>query len=96
MPRPLLLAETRRTDSSGLRMYTRLAMSNLKFRFGFLFLLPLLFQGLTAQKGFVHTAGSDLVDGNGKTLMLRGTNLGNWFEPEGYMFHFKSMTSSIR
>ncbi len=24
----------------------------------------------------------------GHPLMLRGTNLGNWLEPEGYMFHF--------
>ena len=38
--------------------------------------------------GFVHTQGSELVDGAGHPLMLRGTNLGNWLEPEGYMFHF--------
>jgi aryl-phospho-beta-D-glucosidase BglC (GH1 family) len=30
-----------------------------------------------------------LVDAGGHPLMLRGINLGNWFEPEGYMFHFK-------
>jgi hypothetical protein len=71
-------------------------MSNLKLRLGFLLLLPLAFQGLIAQKGFVHTAGSDLVDGNGKPLMLRGTNLGNWFEPEGYMFHFEGGAQSPR
>jgi len=75
-------------------MYTRLAMSNLKYRFGFLLLLPLVFQGLIAQKGFVHTAGPDLVDGNGKPLMLRGINLGNWLEPEGYMFHFEGGAQS--
>jgi endoglucanase len=40
------------------------------------------------QTGFVHTQGSELVDGAGHPLMLRGTNLGNWLEPEGYMFHF--------
>jgi endoglucanase len=38
--------------------------------------------------GFVHTRGAELVDGSGHTLMLRGTNLGNWLEPEGYMFRF--------
>jgi len=75
-------------------MYTRLAMSNLRFRFGFLVLLSLLCQGLYAQRGFVHTAGPDLVDGSGKPLMLRGINLGNWFEPEGYMFHFKDGAQS--
>jgi aryl-phospho-beta-D-glucosidase BglC (GH1 family) len=55
----------------------------------FLFCLALsLYSPLFAQHGFVHTSGADVVDGNGKPLMLRGTNLGNWLEPEGYMFHF--------
>jgi endoglucanase len=53
-----------------------------------LLLLPLAFTGLQAQQRFVHTAGPDLVDGNGRPIMLRGINLGNWLEPEGYMFHF--------
>jgi len=54
------------------------------------FLLSLLLSSaLYAQHGFVHTSGVNLVDGDGKPLMLRGTNLGNWFEPEGYMFHFE-------
>jgi len=44
---------------------------------------PMLF----AQAGFVHTSGTQLVGGLGKPLMLRGTNLGNWLEPERYMFH---------
>ena len=43
---------------------------------------------LFAQHGFVHTSGPDIVDAQGKPLMLRGINLGNWFEQEGYMFHF--------
>jgi endoglucanase len=59
-------------------------------------LCPLLFclvvlalcPGLFAQHGFVHTSGANVVDGDGKPLMLRGTNIGNWLEPEGYMFHF--------
>ncbi len=59
-------------------------------------LCPLLFSllvlalcpGLFAQHGFVHTSGANVVDGDGKPLMLRGTNIGNWLEPEGYMFHF--------
>jgi endoglucanase len=42
----------------------------------------------TADAGFVHTQGADLVDGHNHTLILRGTNLGNWLEPEGYMFLF--------
>ena len=53
---------------------------------------PLLF----AQRGFVHTKGPDLVTADGKPLLLRGTNLGNWFEPEGYMFHFDGGPQSTR
>src|SRR5579875_958512 len=51
---------------------------------------------LYAQRGFVHTHGPDLVDAQGKPLLLRGTNLGNWFEPEGYMFHFDGGPQSPR
>jgi aryl-phospho-beta-D-glucosidase BglC (GH1 family) len=51
---------------------------------------------LWAQTGFVHTSGKDLVDEAGKPLVLRGTNLGNWFEPEGYMFHLGDSAQSPR
>src|ERR1700756_719758 len=51
---------------------------------------------LAAQTSFVHTSGTELVDGSGKPLMLRGTNLGNWFEPEGYMFHLGDGAQSPR
>jgi endoglucanase len=50
----------------------------------------------TAGAGFVHAQGSELVDGNGHPLMLRGTNLGNWLEPEGYMFLFEQSPTSPR
>lgn len=49
-----------------------------------------------AQAGFVHAQGPDLVDGRGHALMLRGINLGNWFEPEGYMFHLDGGPQSPR
>jgi hypothetical protein len=49
-----------------------------------------------ADTGFVHAQGSELVDGNGHPLMLRGTNLGNWLEPEGYMFLFEQGPTSPR
>src|SRR5450432_1884217 len=94
--RPLLLIENRLTDLPWLRMYTRLAMPSLKFRLGYLLLVPFVFQWLNAQRGFVHTAGPELVDGTGKPLLLRGINLGNWFEPEGYMFHFEGGAQSPR
>ena len=37
---------------------------------------------------FVRVAGTGLVDENGKAFRIRGTNLGNWLNPEGYMFGF--------
>ncbi len=42
---------------------------------------------LRAQAQFAHTQGTEIVDGSGKPLLLRGTNLGNWLVPEGYMWH---------
>jgi endoglucanase len=56
----------------------------------------LLSQFVRAESGFVHAAGKQLVDGRGKPLMLRGTSLGNWMEPEGYMFLFKNGPQSPR
>ena len=49
-----------------------------------------------AQNGFAHTRGAQLVDANGRPLLLRGINLGNWFEIEGYMFHFEHGPQSTR
>ena len=47
-------------------------------------LLPL---DLSAQ--FAHTRQKEIVDGSGKPLRIRATNLGNWFLPEGYMWMFE-------
>jgi endoglucanase len=47
-----------------------------------------------AQTGFVHTQGKTLVDGAGKPLLLKGTSLGNWLEPEGYMLKLKGGPSA--
>ena len=54
----------------------------------------LMGHGSLAQPGFAHTSGTQLLDGSGKPLLLRGTNLGNWFEPEGYMFHLGQSAQS--
>lgn len=41
----------------------------------------------TAQKSkFVTTKGSQIIEPNGDSIFLKGTNLGNWLVPEGYMF----------
>jgi len=43
---------------------------------------------------FVTTKGSKIIDPHGKELLLKGINLGNWLEPEGYMFKFQKAESS--
>ena len=45
------------------------------------------------QNGFVTAKGRDIVDPEGRPLLLRGINLGNWLVPEGYMFKFDSASS---
>jgi aryl-phospho-beta-D-glucosidase BglC (GH1 family) len=49
-----------------------------------------------AAKGFVRAQGKELIDPDGKPLLLRGINLGNWLEPEGYMFLFDDGPQSPR
>ncbi len=48
------------------------------------------------RNGFVKTRGKDLVTPDGEKLKLRGISLGNWFEPEGYMFLFEGGPQSPR
>ncbi len=42
---------------------------------------------------FVRIDGHDLIKSNGEKLFLQGINLGNWLNPEGYMFFFKEANS---
>ena len=51
---------------------------------------------LSAQSGFVSTHGRDLIAPDGTVLHLKGTNLGNWLEPEGYMFQLEGGPQSPR
>lgn len=45
------------------------------------------------QNNFVTVNGKNFIDVDGKPLLLKGINLGNWLVPEGYMFHFKSVNA---
>ena len=60
-----------------------------------LYLLLLVSHTGTAytQTRFVHTRGREIVDAGGQPLLLKGTNLGNWLVPEGYMFRLKNTNS---
>src|SRR6266404_6368136 len=55
-----------------------------------LILMPSIASG---QKRFVTTRGKGIVSAEGKPLLLKGINLGNWLLPEGYMFKFKQTNS---
>jgi endoglucanase len=49
--------------------------------------------GAHAQSKFVTTRGKEFISVEGKPLLLKGINLGNWLLPEGYMFKFKTASS---
>lgn len=42
---------------------------------------------------FISVRGKEIIGTDGKNFLIRGTNLGNWLVPEGYMFKFKSANS---
>lgn len=41
------------------------------------------------QSSYVRVQEQDLITPTGDKLFIKGTNLGNWLNPEGYMFGFK-------
>ena len=50
--------------------------------------------GQTLPAGFVTIQGTDLIKPDGEKLFIKGTNLGNWLNPEGYMFGFGRTNSA--
>lgn len=44
-------------------------------------------------QSFIQASGSYLTLPNKDTFQLKGTNIGNWLVPEGYMFKFKTVNS---
>jgi aryl-phospho-beta-D-glucosidase BglC (GH1 family) len=56
---------------------------------------PAVKQQPVAISKFIKVDGPNLVAPDGQKFFIRGTNLGNWLNPEGYMFGFKR-TSSAR
>lgn len=54
-------------------------------------LLPYTVEAQTNK--FVSVMGKEFIAPDGKPILLKGTNLGNWLVPEGYMFHFKNVSS---
>lgn len=58
-----------------------------------LFLALLLPFVVKAQSGFIGVKGKEIILPDGKPFIMRGTNLGNWLMPEGYMFKFNKTNS---
>lgn len=42
---------------------------------------------------FMQTMGAQIIAPNGEPIVLKGTNLGNWLVPEGYMFKMEQVNS---
>ena len=59
--------------------------------FSVLLLLPFVMRA--QKKGFIYTEGKNIFLPDGKQFIMRGTNLGNWLVPEGYMFKLKDVNS---
>jgi hypothetical protein len=58
--------------------------------------LCLLYACTSPESGvqFVRIDGQNLLTPSGEKLFIRGTNLGNWLNPEGYMFNFRKTNSA--
>lgn len=65
-------------------------MSTFKY---FLLLFCFFSAGLQAQP-FIRVKGKEITGPGGRPFLIRGTNLGNWLLPEGYMFKFKGTNSA--
>jgi hypothetical protein len=67
----------------------------MKLKYTFLLLPLICFFNLTAQQQkFITTKGKEIIGVDGKPFLIRGTNLGNWLVPEGYMFKFNKTSSA--
>ena len=47
----------------------------------------------TQKNSFIYTEGKNIMLPDGKPFIMRGTNLGNWLVPEGYMSKLKDVNS---
>jgi len=59
----------------------------------FILFLAYLLPKDTAAQTFFSTKGKYIIGIDGKPFQIKGTNLGNWLVPEGYMFQFKEVSS---
>lgn len=48
----------------------------------------------SAMAQFISSKGKEIIGVDGKPFLIKGTNLGNWLLPEGYMFKFENTNSA--
>ena len=64
----------------------------------FVFLTLVLFSSCSdktmPEDAFIRVSGTDLITPDGEKFLIKGTNLGNWLNPEGYMFGFRKTNSA--
>ena len=53
-------------------------------------------QTSTSSDSFIKVDGPNLITPDGEKFLIRGTSLGNWLNPEGYMFRFRNTNSASR
>ena len=58
-----------------------------------LLLLTIVVINAEAQQKFITSKGKEIIGTDGKPFLIKGTNLGNWLVPEGYMFKFSNTSS---
>ncbi len=55
--------------------------------------LLVVFAGTAQKSKFISVNGPEIISMDGKPFLMKGTNLGNWLVPEGYMFKFGEISS---
>jgi len=68
-------------------------MKNILFGVVGLMLLLSVKSSQAQSRKFIGVKGKEIIGTDGKPMLLKGTNLGNWMIPEGYMFKFKDVSS---
>jgi len=64
----------------------------MKFKLSILFFLIVIHASAQTKK-FISVKGKQIIGVDGKPFSIKGTNLGNWLVPEGYMFKFGNVNS---
>ena len=79
-----------RQTASGAEFGVRFRREKIMYKFRLLLLAVLLLAWTSQGRAqFARTEHKQIVDGAGKPLLVRATNLGNWMVPEGYMWLFE-------